>query len=198
VKGIQRESLYLYVRSLNFRSHFGGLRTIFDTQHRITYFVSAPSNILPTKNRFRSSRESSHQFQHFQISRSGEFMKRTFATMFAFAALLMTAVAIPASAQQNDCVSVDVRPFYPGQAGTEMFWLTNNCGQAQNIDFATKGVGTQLVQLASGQGGFTGFMGQTNKPYKLWYCPQPSFPSDPNNEPLNGPTYEAQTVVCRK
>lgn len=125
----------------------------------------------------------------------------TFALMFMTIAIAPGAGRAQSNglpqAMQDNCVNVEVRQFYPGQAGSEMYYVTNNCGKNINIDFATQGMPTQFVGLQSGEGQFTGWSGKVPAPYKYWYCPQPYFPSDPDNNPLNGPTYDAQRVVCR-
>jgi hypothetical protein len=102
-----------------------------------------------------------------------------------------------AEALQSDCVSVQVRPFYPGQRGSEMYYVTDSCGQDINLDFATEGMPSQLVQLSNGMGRFTGWSGHVPGNYKFWFCAAPQFPSDPNNNPQDGPTYDATHVVCR-
>lgn len=107
-------------------------------------------------------------------------------------ALLFSAAAFAQT--NNECVTVQSKRFYPEQAGSEMYFLTNNCTTDINVDLATPEQ-TYLVRLTAGQGRFAG--SPANVPYQLWYCNQPQFPSDPNNEPLNGPKYGATGVVCR-
>lgn len=137
-------------------------------------------------------------------------MKRTLLCFAGATAILIEVALVPtqgsasptslvqdSEALTNDCVNVEVRQFYPGQAGSEMYYVTNNCGTSINLDFATKGMPSQLSQLSPDMGQFTGWSGHVPSPYKFWYCPAPQFPSDPQNNPLNGPTYEADHVVCR-
>jgi len=123
--------------------------------------------------------------------------------MVGFMLLSPSGNALPAQtghpeALQNDCVNIEVRQFYPGQTGSEMYYLTNNCGMDINLDFATQGMPTQLVRLQAGMGKFAGWSGHIPAPYKFWYCPQPQFPGDPDNNPQDGPTYDASRVVCRQ
>jgi FKBP-type peptidyl-prolyl cis-trans isomerase FkpA len=102
-----------------------------------------------------------------------------------------------AHTQENACISVETKLFYPGQAGSVQYFLTNNCNVEENVIFATFGMSSQLVHLNPGQGRFSGWTGHVPAPYKFWYCSSPEFPSNPDLNPQDGPEYAAITVLCR-
>lgn len=100
-----------------------------------------------------------------------------------------------------DCLTIEVRSFYPGQSGSEMYWLTNKCGTSLNISFATQGMIVQGLGLEAGEGHFTGYIGHVPGKYKVWYCAYPAYPSDANGNLLNGPTvyedFDTGKVFCK-
>lgn len=127
-------------------------------------------------------------------------MKKTFGLLafcMLWAASAATAQHVP---NQNNCISAQVKQFYPGQSGSETLYMTNHCNYGVNVDLAVNQGGIVfLVQLNPGMERPTGDMGNLlSSSYQFWYCPMPEFPSDPNNNPLDGPKYGASGVVCRK
>lgn len=107
----------------------------------------------------------------------------------------------PAHSLPADCLSVEVRSFYPGQSGSEMYWLTNNCGVSLNISFATQGLTVQGLSLGVGEGHFTGYIGHVPGKYKVWYCAAPAYPSDSSGNLLNGASvyddYDTNELNCK-
>jgi hypothetical protein len=101
----------------------------------------------------------------------------------------------------DGCLTIEVRSFYPGQAGSQMYWLTNNCGARLNVSFATQGMTVQSLNLATSEGHFTGYMGRVPGKYKVWYCAAPSYPSDAGGNLLNGSAvydnYDTGNVYCK-
>jgi len=129
-------------------------------------------------------------------------MKTTLVVMLV--AVVSVMIVPVASAQhvpnENNCISTEVKQFYPGQRGSETLYMTNNCHYNVNVDLAVDQDGTAfLVQLNAGMTRPTGDMGEMlSSNYQFWYCPMPEFPSDPNNNPMDSPKYGASGVVCRK
>jgi len=130
-------------------------------------------------------------------------MKNLFACLICLAAI---AFAVPAVAQNqandnnsNPCITTSIKDFYPGQSGSETLYMTNHCNYGVNVDIATSAGMRFLVQLNAGDEHPTGVMFQAvHQPYQYWYCPMPQFPSNPKDEPQNGPKYGSTGVVCRK
>ena len=96
------------------------------------------------------------------------------------------------------CLRVSVKLFYDNQPDSGMYYGVNNCGVSIHVDIAMTSGYAGATGLPPGSGGFLGASANMGA-YKVWYCPVPYWPSDPNNHPENGPTYSADlnSVMCR-